>query len=626
MKRVNLVFSLFQKYLAKKYPFIFTIVFVVISLQYPLRSLEYSIYDFFVQSDFFAEDVSDTVIVYMDEKSNSYLGETYPYSYASQSRAFKKLIKDGPKEVVYLFALPEPKNEIDLRYAEEFSEDIRRFQETKVIRQAVEFGTSGEKRDVKLFRSVPRDIAVVTSDSSIFAKDDVARRIILNVSGDDSLYLKVANDIRKQKSLPPLGGKTISGSYYQNSADAMFAMIKQPVNPTKSNEIKTISFYQLVTGNFPEGYFRNKNIFIGSKNEVNAADYILTPYNKHEYTAPKILFQVQAMLSLASKKTVSSVNFMFSKFFVFLMVIFLSIIVSKTRPGKGLMITIASAVGVLMLSWFLFSFFGLWIKIAHILFSILVVYYIWIPFRAIDEYQQRFAIEEEAKLLKKVEGLKKNFISLMSHDLKTPVAKIAGIVDMVARQVKEEAAHKGLGQIKDATKELNGFITSILDLSKVESSNLELNKVSKDINVILEEIIASLKFEAREAEVGIETELAPLYPIQVDVKLMTRVFSNLIENAIKYSGKKSKIEIKTWDDETWVYIKIKDNGVGIAEVDLEHIFDKFYRVKNDANHQIKGSGLGLYLVKYFVELHGGQISAQSTIGEGTEFTVKMVNQ
>jgi signal transduction histidine kinase len=107
---------------------------------------------------------------------------------------------------------------------------------------------------------------------------------------------------------------------------------------------------------------------------------------------------------------------------------------------------------------------------------------------------------------------------------------------------------------------------------------------------------------------------------------MNRVISNLIENAIKYAGKGKSIWIKTWDDADWVFIEIKDNGLGIAQEDLTHIFDKFYRVKNDSTHAIKGSGLGLYLVKYFIELHNGVISATSELGDGTSFIIKLRNE
>ena len=84
------------------------------------------------------------------------------------------------------------------------------------------------------------------------------------------------------------------------------------------------------------------------------------------------------------------------------------------------------------------------------------------------------------------------------------------------------------------------------------------------------------------------------------------------------------INIETTDDD-WVYVIIKDNGVGIPEIDLNNIFEKFYRVKNDAAHSIKGTGLGLFLVRYFAELHGGKIDVSSELGQGTKFQIKLVN-
>ena len=150
--------------------------------------------------------------------------------------------------------------------------------------------------------------------------------------------------------------------------------------------------------------------------------------------------------------------------------------------------------------------------------------------------------------------------------------------------------------------------------------------VSKDINQIIEGVVDNLKYEASNKDMVIESSLSPLYPIEVDVILMKRVISNLVENAIKYSGANSKVLITTWDDEEWVYLQIKDDGIGIPREALAHIFDRFYRVKNDASHSIKGSGLGLYLVKYFVELHGGSIVAESIQGQGTTFTVKLRNK
>src|SRR5690606_4964424 len=226
-----------------------------------------------------------------------------------------------------------------------------------------------------------------------------------------------------------------------------------------------------------------------------------------------------------------------------------------------------------------------------------------------------------------VDHLKQNFISLMSHDLKTPVAKIAGIADILKMKVSDKSEQGELvDNIMEATKELNSFINSILDLTKIESQNLTLKKESKDINKIIESTIDKLSFEASAKKIEIESELSPLYPIEIDVVLMNRVISNLVENALKYSGENKKVWVRSWDDSQWVYIEIKDNGPGIDPEELNHIFDKFYRVKNDSTHVIKGSGLGLYLVKYFIELHNGVITATSELGEGTSFIIKLKNE
>ena len=124
----------------------------------------------------------------------------------------------------------------------------------------------------------------------------------------------------------------------------------------------------------------------------------------------------------------------------------------------------------------------------------------------------------------------------------------------------------------------------------------------------------------------IELNLAPLYPIKVDTNLINRVFGNIIGNAIKYAGHGKQIKITTEDDEKWVYITIEDDGKGISQEDLDNIFEKFYRVKDDESHKIKGSGLGLYLVKYFIELHQGMISVESNLNEGTKFLIKLKNE
>jgi signal transduction histidine kinase len=382
----------------------------------------------------------------------------------------------------------------------------------------------------------------------------------------------------------------------------------------------------VLVGNFPKGFFSDKVVIIGSNYVSHSYDYINTPFSRDEKNSPKILVHAAIIDALIKDKTVYPLSRNVTFVLCVALAVFLSYLIARLKPTHGLTTTLLVTVSIFLISWMLFAFAGVWLYTAHLVMTVFIVYYIWVPFRAIKEYQTRFHIQEEAKMMKKVEGLKQNFISLMSHDLKTPVAKIAGMADVMLHQYKhDENLSKSLTAINDATKELNHFITSILDLTKIESQNLKLNKTSKDINTLIEEVVNELRFNATLKKIEIQKELNPLYPIEMDIVLTKRVISNLVENAIKYAGENKMVWVKSWDDSQWVFVEIRDNGVGISGSDLEYIFDKFYRVKNNSTHSIKGTGLGLYLVKYFVELQGGSISVTSKLDEGTTFLVKLKN-
>jgi len=466
----------------------------------------------------------------------------------------------------------------------------------------------------------------IYKDQIVFSKDEVVRRAILDISGEDSLHLWTAKTYRELKGLKAIDASSYKGSYYNSEADANFALFKYSSNPLEGN-IRVIPFHKVVVGNFSKGFFKDKIVLIGPQYLSNSSDFILTPFDKEAIKTPKLNVHAQIIDALIHERTLFDVKDLITQIAAILLSIILSFLISRVQPVKGLLITIALILGILFVSYFLFLSLGLWIKVSHLVLSIFVVYYIWVPFRAIEEYQTRYAIQEEAKLFKQVDNLKQNFISLMSHDLKTPVAKIAGIADILKiKFINSREQGELIENIINSTKELNNFINSILDLTKIESQNLTIKKESRDINKIIENILQKLEFEIENKQMVLHTDLSPLYPIQVDNVLMNRVISNLIENAIKYAGKQKNIWVKTWDDADWVYIEIRDDGLGIGPGDLQYIFDKFYRVKNDSTHSIKGSGLGLYLVKYFIELHNGIITASSRPNEGTSFIIKLRNE
>ncbi len=611
------------------YPLFFTIVFILILIQYTFYSFDSIFYDLWVRFDVNLINNDPIVLITLDEESDEFLGETYPYTYASHVRMIKKVLNDDPHIINYFVALDDATSDIEKQYFNEFKDEIKKYTDDKGnFRFATRMDAWGEALPAKELQFLGYSLGIINIDSQVFAKDDVSRRALLNISGADSIHLWSAKIFRSTIGAQPKEANSYKGSYYNSEADASFALYKYLDNPLLSKrKIKTIPFHRVVVGYYPKDFFKNKIVLIGPQYVSNSSDFVYTPFSKSKEKAPKLAVHAQIIKSLIYDKTVVQLPNIVSDILSIFLAILLSIIISRVKPTRGLLITIGLMVATFLLSFIMFSFFDTWLKLSHIVLSIFVVYYIWVPFRAIGEYQHRYAIEEESKLIKQVDKLKQNFISLMSHDLKTPVAKIAGISDILKNQYTNSSEQLNfLNDIQASTKELNNFINSILDLTKIESDKLNLNFVNKDINQIIEGIVDKLKYEAGTNEIKIETTLDPLYPIRLDVVLINRVVSNLVENAIKYSGPGSVVKVKTWDDEKSVFVEIEDNGVGIAKDDLEHIFDKFYRVKNDKSHSVKGSGLGLYLVRYFIELHEGTIRATSEVGKGTKFTITLKNE
>src|SRR5690606_31631975 len=134
---------------------------------------------------------------------------------------------------------------------------------------------------------------------------------------------------------------------------------------------------------------------------------------------------------------------------------------------------------------------------------------------------------------------------------------------------------------------------SILDLGRIESEEVKLHLQSKDINSLLEEVLRKYEFQAKQKNIQFVKEFEPLFSTKIDVDLMRQVFSNLIENAIKYSPEWSKVLVSTEELEGQIIVQVADQGIGIPSTEISNVFMKFYRSKEVKNTPIKGSGLGL---------------------------------
>ncbi len=228
-----------------------------------------------------------------------------------------------------------------------------------------------------------------------------------------------------------------------------------------------------------------------------------------------------------------------------------------------------------------------------------------------------------------VNKLKNTFISNVSHELRTPVTVLRTYIDTLCNDgdgFDEETKKEFLQTLDKEAKRLHTMVNDILDFSRLESGNIVLKKEYTNIIELLEQNINSIKILADEKQIVIsfiKPEKLPSVP--VNVESIDRVIRNLLSNAIKYSpeGKEITVSAQLSDDSKYVEFSVKDNGIGIAKEHLEKIFDRFYRVEN-ATHTIKGTGLGLHLVKMTVEKHhNGFVTVQSKEGEGSIFMVKL---
>ncbi|HTL10848.1 MAG TPA: ATP-binding protein [Bdellovibrionota bacterium] len=267
----------------------------------------------------------------------------------------------------------------------------------------------------------------------------------------------------------------------------------------------------------------------------------------------------------------------------------------------------------------LFYWTDVYVPSINIGLSLLVSYLIFTGYRmeVLENLQWRSL--KKAQYLRELDEMKSNFLSLLSHDIKTPVAKIQTVVRKLR---KEEGAepNESLDSIENSATELKNTIESILSLSRIEAQKITLNRKSNDINRIIQEALTRFTPMAQQKGISFETNLEPLFAVECDEDLIRQVLSNLIDNAIKYSPASSKVVIRSREEKNAVRVDVVDSGPGIPKDQLPLMFRKFSRVHRGIKGQPKGTGLGLYLSKYFINLHGGTIRFRTREGRGTIFT------
>ena len=222
--------------------------------------------------------------------------------------------------------------------------------------------------------------------------------------------------------------------------------------------------------------------------------------------------------------------------------------------------------------------------------------------------------------LRRLEQVRKDFVANVSHELKTPLTSIIGYVDTLLenKNIEEKTSNKFLEIIKDEADRLGILIQDLLNLSKFEDGNPDLQP--GDINKLIVKTVSILKEKANKKNIIIETELEKdINQVYLIKEQIEQVMINLIDNAIKYTPENGEIKVKTLNRSDKILVEVEDNGIGIPEKDKQRIFERFYRVDKARSRSMGGTGIGLSIVKHIIKSHNSEINLESESGKGSKF-------
>lgn len=549
--------------------------------------------------------------------------------YRDHIEVVQKILAQQPKAIVYVTPLTRLGDSEDEKARADAgptgpAEDARALAELLasspvVYQQTDRMLLKGESPDEMVapvpFQKVKLLSAPKTSDTNLFAKDGVTRRAVVDYQEGLMGHPRLAQLWNPEIESP----SEIRGQFEVYDTHQILIDFQRP------GSYSVTKFEDFARQNFPNDRFRGKLVLIGDDLGKSIKSYVKTPFSRDPSALTLTEMQANMFETFIRNSAPIRAPAWLDLVLTSLISIFVVHIVLAFRPTKGIVALLMAAGALTVVGAFSFWPFRILIPMAHPYLAIFLCYYFFIPYRLIVENRRSWEYQEKNRLLSQVEELKTNFISMMSHDLKTPIARIQGMTDIIVKDPAPMSSpqREALDHIRSSSDDLLRFINSILNYAQIESQGVQLHLQSRDVNQVLEEVVKKHEFLARLKQVQFVMELEPLFPIRVDPELIRQVFSNLVENAIKYSPESSKVLISSEEAAGMIRIQVADQGNGIPQEDLPHIFMKFFRSSAAKASPIKGSGLGLYLAHYFVDLHGGSITVESNVGQGSTFTVDL---
>jgi len=235
------------------------------------------------------------------------------------------------------------------------------------------------------------------------------------------------------------------------------------------------------------------------------------------------------------------------------------------------------------------------------------------------------AVLHDVTELRRLESVRREFVSNASHELRTPVTAIRAMAETLASGGQEDPVllSRLLPELERHAERLSTLVTDLLDLSTVESGRVPLEQSEVKVQEAVRTVVSELASLAQARGFAIEVEAPEDLKAAADWSALNRVLANLLDNAIKYTDPGGRLGVQASARDDAVTITVWDTGIGLASTDLPHIFERFYRVDKARSLRLGGTGLGLSIVKHLTESMGGGVSVESELGRGSRFTITL---
>jgi two-component system phosphate regulon sensor histidine kinase PhoR len=238
--------------------------------------------------------------------------------------------------------------------------------------------------------------------------------------------------------------------------------------------------------------------------------------------------------------------------------------------------------------------------------------------------EQVFAVFVDVTEMRRLETLRRDFVANVSHELRTPVTAIRSAAETLQGGLPEDRVvlEQFIGIISRNAQRLHELVEDLLDLSRIESQKLKLDIQPLDLRIAFTRVLNTFQERAERRGVELVNDVGLLVPrVLADRRAMDHIVTNLVDNAVKYCGPRSKVVLRGEEHGNQVRILVQDDGPGIEARHLPRLFERFYRVDPGRSREIGGTGLGLSIVKHLAEAMGGTVSVDSTPGQGTTFVI-----